>query len=58
MAYAEEARKDIGDWKVKGSGQRKAGWVENPVHRSTTTDIKPSDWIGNPDSPQFEQGKK
>jgi len=58
LAYAEEARKDIGDWQVKGTGQRKAGWEENPVHPTTTTDIKPNDWIGNPDSPQYDRGKK
>ena len=52
-AYAAEARKDIGDWQVPGAGRRKAGWVENPVHPSTTTDVKPTDWIGNPDSPQW-----
>ncbi len=58
LAYTEEARKDIGDWEVKGAGQRKAGWVENPVHRSTTTDLKSTDWIGNPDSALFDQGRK
>ena len=57
-AYAAEARKDIGDWGVKGAGQRKAGWVENAVHPTTTTKIKPTDWIGNPDSPQYDRGRK
>ena len=57
-AYAAEARKDIGDWQVPGTGQRKAGRVDNPVHPATTTDIKSTDWIGNPDSPQYDPGKK
>ena len=58
LAYAAEARKDIGDWQIPGTGQRKAGWADNPVHQATTTDIKSTDWIGNPDSPQYDPGKK
>jgi arylsulfatase A len=57
-AYAENARKDIGDWPVKGAGQRKAGWVENPVHPSSNTNITPTDWIGNPDSTQFKHTRR
>jgi len=30
-ALAEKARKDIGDYKLKGAGSRKPGHVENPV---------------------------
>ena len=58
QGYAKEARRDIGDWQVRGAGQRKAGWIDEPVHPSSTTDIKPTDWIGNPDSPLFEPGGK
>jgi hypothetical protein len=29
MSLAQKARADIGDYQVKGSGQRDAGWVEN-----------------------------
>lgn len=57
-AYAVEARKDIGDWQIPGTGQRKAGRVDNPVHPATTTDIKSTDWIGNPDSFLYDLGKK
>ncbi len=57
-AYAAEARKDIGDWHAPGTGQRKSGRTENPVHPATTTSIKPTDWIGNPDSPQHDPGKR
>ena len=28
-ALAQKARADIGDYQVKGSGQRKPGWVED-----------------------------
>ena len=30
IRLAQKARADIGDYQVKGSGQRDAGWVENP----------------------------
>lgn len=31
MKLAEKARKDIGDYKVQGSGCRESGWVANPL---------------------------
>jgi len=30
MEFAEKARAEIGDYQKKGTGQRPAGWVENP----------------------------
>jgi arylsulfatase A-like enzyme len=56
--YAEEARKEIGDWKLKGSGQRPAGMVERSVHSSDGVELEPTDWIGNPDSPLFQRAGK
>lgn len=31
--YAEQVRRDLGDWKQPGKGQRDAGWVEEPTAR-------------------------
>ena len=33
LAYAEDARKDLGDVGRPGKGQRKAGWVEKASPR-------------------------
>ena len=33
LAFAEEARNELGDVNCKGSGQRKAGWVDTPAPR-------------------------
>jgi arylsulfatase A-like enzyme len=33
MAFADKARRDLGDMKSRGTGQRDAGWVENPTPR-------------------------
>jgi arylsulfatase A-like enzyme len=55
-AFAAEARIEIGDWEFPATSQRKAGWEENPLHPATTTNIKPTDWIGNPDSHLYKSG--
>ena len=33
MAMAEAAREELGDLGREGTGQREAGWVENPTGR-------------------------
>ena len=33
LALAEKARKDLGDEGIEGTGQRPAGWVDNPTGR-------------------------
>jgi hypothetical protein len=33
IAFAEEAREDLGDVDHPGKGQRKAGWVDKPSPR-------------------------
>jgi arylsulfatase A len=57
-AYVEKARNDLGDWNIEGGGRRKAGWVDAPVHPAEGVDLKPTDWIGNPDSPAAAAAQK